>query len=147
MNKDAILATMIGFVVGLVITAILLAGPKLASFLPHISWKLPTFSQSKPTPSKAGTAKQKAFTVTIESPLDQSIQSDSTILVSGSTTSGATVLIDGNTDDAISQVKSDGKFAGKVSLVEGENIITVTSYLKGKSATQSVMVFYTSEQL
>ena len=147
MNKDALLATMIGFVVGLVITAILLAGPKLASFLPHISWKLPTFSQSKSVPPATTAAKQKAFSVTIESPLDQSIQSDSTILVSGSTSGGATVLIDGNTDDAISQVKSDGKYAGKITLVEGENSISVTSFLKGKTATQTVTVFYTPEQL
>lgn len=147
MNKDALLATMIGFVVGLAITGILLAGPRLAGYLPHIAIKLPTFSQTSGKEHATTKTKQKPFAVIIESPLDQSIQSDSNLLVSGNTTSGATVVIQGNTNDAIFAVKSDGKYAGKISLEEGENDITVTSFLKDKKATQTVTVFYTAEQL
>lgn len=145
MNKDALLATIIGFVVGLLITGILLSGPRLMGILPKMSIKLPTFSMptAKPTPVKQ--IAQKEFAVTIESPLDQSIESKSDLLVSGNTSPGSTVVITGVSDDAISSAKEDGKYAGKITLVEGENNITVTSYLKDKKATQTVTVFYTLE--
>ncbi len=146
MNKDAILATVIGFVIGLIITALLLVGPRIATFLPKMNFKIPTLTlmSGKPTPKPTPTAKPSAFS--IESPLDQSIESENTLLVSGSATAGATVVVQGNTDDAVTEVKQDGKFAGKITLTEGENDITVTSILKDKSQNQTVTVFYTQEQ-
>jgi hypothetical protein len=146
MNKDAILATIIGFIIGLFITGILLVGPSLASLLPKINFKLPTFSfgQTKTTPTPA--QKDLQFSVTIDSPLPESIETENEILVSGTTAPDSTVLIEGNTTEAITQVKADGKYAGKITLIEGKNDITVTSYLKDKNAAQTVTVFYTPEE-
>lgn len=145
MNKDALLATLIGFVIGLLITGVLLVGPRVVRYLPKIKIPQWTISQphSTPTPSPA----QKEFSITIDSPLPDSIESESEVLVSGSTTSKATVVIQSNVNDAATQAKDDGKYAGKVTLVEGRNEISVTSYLKDKKATQTIMVFYTPENL
>jgi len=44
-------------------------------------------------------------------------------------------------------VKDDGKFAGKVTLVEGKNDVVVTSYLNDKQATSAVITYYTEEEL
>jgi len=146
MNKDAILATIIGFVIGLCIAGLVLLGPKLAKYLPKISIHLPTISLTKPKASPTPTPNQKPFSLTIDSPIAESIESDSDLLVSGTTTGGSTVVIQGNTNDSVTGATKDGKYAGKITLVEGENDITVTSYNKKDHAAQTVKVYYTQEQ-
>jgi len=146
MNKDAILATIIGFVIGLGITGLVLLGPRLAKYLPKISIHLPTLSLTKPKPSPTPTPNQKPFSPIIDSPIAESIESDSDLLVSGTTTGGSTVVIQGNTNDSVASSTKDGKYAGKITLIEGENDITVTSYNKKDQATQTVKVYFTQEQ-
>lgn len=147
MNKDAILATLIGFVIGLLITGLLLMGPNITKSLPKI--KLPTvnLTQSKQKPTKATTPSPSQFTVTIESPLADSIENNTTILVSGVTQAGSTVVIAGTQDDTATVAEKTGKYAGKITLSEGKNDIIVTSYLQSKQASQTVTVFYTPEDL
>jgi hypothetical protein len=115
--------------------------------MPKVNFKLPTISLGKPKPTPTSTPAQIEFSVTIDSPLPDSITSDSDLLVSGNTAASSTVVIEANTTEAISEVKTDGKYAGKVTLIEGKNDITVTSYNKDKKATQTVSVFYTPEAL
>lgn len=136
MNKDALLATVIGFVVGLLITGLLLVGPKLVSLLPKIS--LPK-TAATPTPAAQNTG------FTIDSPLPDSIESSSKLLVSGSTEMGAMVVIQTDVDDEVVLAKDDGKYAGKVTLAEGKNDLTVASYGKTKQETKTIQVFYTPE--
>jgi hypothetical protein len=147
MNKDAILATIIGFLIGLCITALIVFGPKALKFFPSIRLNLPKFTlfQTKPAPNADKTPKE--FSVTIDSPLPDSIEATAEVLVSGTTLPETTVVIQGNTNDAITTGNAEGKYAGKIALVEGKNEITVTGYLKDKIIRQSVTVFYTQEEL
>lgn len=145
MNKDAILATLIGFGIGLLITGALLVGPTLVKNLPQI--KLPTISlqTQNPTPTSAPTPTQVG--VSIESPLAEAIETSDILLVSGKAPVGATVVIAGAVDETVVTVKEDGKFAGKVSLVEGKNDLIVTSYVQAQQTSQTVTVYYTPEEL
>ena len=144
MNKDALLATLIGFVIGLFITGLFLAGPKLLSFLPKFSFPSFSFGQTSPTGSPAPAAAE--FGLTIDSPLPDSIESSAELLVSGNTEAEAMVVIQTDIDDDAVTAKEDGKYAGKVTLIEGKNDLTVTSYGKTKQGTQTVTVFYTPEE-
>jgi hypothetical protein len=146
MNKDAILATIIGFVIGLAITGMLLVGPKLASAFPKFTIQLPSLSIFQPKTTPPAPAVAKEFSVTIDSPLPDSIESEKEVLVSGSTLAQSTIVIEGNTTEATVEVKDDGKYAGKITLIEGKNDITVTSYNKDKKAAQTITVFYTPEE-
>ncbi len=143
MNKDAVLATVIGFVVGLIITGLLLVGPKLSGFLPKISWS--QFSVAKPQEQKPSEEAKKETGFTIDSPLPDSIENANDLLVSGSATPGATLIIQTDTDDEVVTAKEDGKYAGKVTLAEGKNDVTVTSYSKGTTDARTVTVFFTEE--
>ncbi len=140
MNKDAILATLIGFGIGLLITGLLLVGPNITKFLPKIN--LPA-KVSAPTP----TPTPSQFAVTIESPLADAIENTTDLLVSGVTSPGATVVIAGSVDDTAVSAQPDGKYAGKITLTEGKNEIVVTSYLETKQISQSITVYYTPETL
>ena len=147
MNKDALLATAIGFFIGLCITGLLLAGPSLIKMLPNMSFALPKLPQvthnKAPSPTKAATD----FSFSVDSPLPDAIESDHNLLVSGKSTPHATVVIQGNTDDAVVETTDDGKFAGKVTLSEGKNKIVVTSYTKDTHTGKELIVYYTPEEL
>lgn len=146
MNKDALLATLIGFGIGLCITGIFLLGPGIIKSMPKFT--LPNISLPKKNPNTQMTptpTPEKQF-VTIDSPLPDAIEVKSDLLVSGTTNSNATVVVQGHSNEDIVVVKEDGKYAGKVTLVEGKNDITTTSYLNGMPVSQSVTVYFTEEK-
>lgn len=147
MNKDALLATLIGLAAGLVITGVLLLGPSLTKSFPKLSLpriSLPSFAKPG-TPSPTPTPAQE-LTVTIDSPLAEEIAVGDTLLVSGTTLPTTTVVAQGPLDEDVVLTRDGGAYAAKVSLIEGSNEITVTAYKDGKSASQTVTVFYTPEE-
>ncbi|MEK7543972.1 MAG: hypothetical protein AAB557_03835 [Patescibacteria group bacterium] len=146
MNKDAILATIIGLVLGLTIAGIFIFGPTFFKALPKITF--PTFSlpktaqKSPPQP----TSVPKVFGVTITAPLPDAVEPKESVVVSGVTQTGATVLIQGPTDEDVVTAGEDGAYAGQITASEGKNDITVTAYgTEGKQAQSSVTIFYTQE--
>lgn len=148
MNKDAILATVIGFGIGLIIAAGVFLGPTLFRSIPGI--RLPDFSkilskfQPANTVAPSPTPKPNE-TLTIQSPLAESIEPKNETLVTGTTAPESIVVIEGETGETATEVNGDGAFAGKVALTEGKNDIIVTSYTKDKVQTQTVRVYYTPE--
>lgn len=152
MNKDALLATFIGFVVGLVVTGLVLYGPSLTKNLPKIqfpkfSFSLPKKADTKPSPTPTVTVSNGKHSVTIESPLPDALEQSDKVLVSGTTSPSSTVIISSSIDEVVVQTNGDGKYAGKVTVSEGKNDITVTSIQKPDAvATQTVSVFYTPEE-
>src|SRR5437667_107246 len=148
MNKDALLATLIGFGIGLLITGVLLAGPNLAKMFPAI--KLPPLAflnQKKETINPTPTPSQTGFSLTIDSPLADAIENKEELLVSGTAAPGAMVVIQGPVDEVVVVTKDDGKYAGKVTLMEGKNDITVSASQKDKQTSQTVTIYYTPEEL
>jgi len=148
MNKDAVLATVIGFGVGLVIAGLVFLGPSLFANLPHV--KLPNFSFLKNTfqstrlqPSP--TAKPMSRTLSITSPLPDSIESLNETLISGSTIPNATVVLEGENGESVIIANGEGAYAGKLSLGEGKNTLHITSYSGKDIQTLPLTVFYTTE--
>ena len=147
MNKDALLATIIGFGIGLVITGALLLGPTLSKSFPTFSLpkiSFPTFNQQTPQPTPQ--TQPKELTVAITSPLPEAIEPNDTVLVSGTTLPDALVLVSGESDEDVVKTNGDGAYAGKVALLEGENTIIVTAYKDEKNVSHAVTVFYTPEE-
>ncbi len=150
MNKDALLATIIGFAVGLLLAGAVLMGPKLIAQIPNI--KIPFLNstpkantdQSNPTADTATTAEHA---LTIESPLADSISDTNSLIISGSTTAESVVVVAGLSDEDVATVGADGKYTGKIALQEGKNDIVITSFLSGKPVNKTVTVFYSSVKL
>lgn len=138
MNKDAVVATVIGFGIGLLITSAFILGPNLVKSLPKLSF--PT--KSTPTP----TVTPPISVLTIDAPIADTIEASPSVLVSGSSPKDAKVVVEGLVDEVVVTANGDGKYAGKVTLVEGKNELIVTSYTKEKTMKQSVVVFYTPEK-
>jgi hypothetical protein len=149
MNKDALLATVIGFGIGLVITGLVFMGPTLFKNFP--SFHFPGFSlskllQNKNTTKAKPTPKPGPTDLTIESPLADNIESKTDLLVSGQTAPNATVVIEGESTETVVVANTQGAYAGSITLGEGKNDIRVTSYAGTKVQTQMVTVYYTPEK-
>lgn len=142
MNKDALLATLIGLGMGLLITGIIVVGPHLLSGLPKL--KMPTFSFSFPKKSQPVTPMPTpgVIALTITSPVAESVVAKSELLVSGTAPIGSVVVVQGPTDEDVTNADVNGKYAGTVTLSEGKNDVTVTSYANNKHDTQMVIVYY-----
>lgn len=149
MNKDALLATVIGFGVGLVIAALVFLGPAMFKNMPQIH--MPDFSafmnkfavqknSAKPTPTP-----KPNETLSIQSPLAESIEQNNESLISGSTLPNAVVVIEGEGTENVVVANAEGAYAGKISLGEGKNEITVTSYAGANAQRLSVIVYFTPE--
>ena len=166
MNKDALIATVIGLLIGLIITCTILFGPQAIEnikkwnmpSLPKWSFTMPKFSlpsfskntNQTPTVTPANNELKSINTsLTITSPLDEAIVNKDTELISGTASPLSTIIIQSPTEETITVTNADGAYAGKATLSEGQNIITVTSIAKEtkKQEQITVTIYYTSEQL
>lgn len=144
MNRDALLASLIGFGIGLLITGILLVGPSLIKgfpqvHLPKLALQSPQKSKTTPTPTP------QPATFAITTPAPESVVTSTDLVVSGTALMGSTIVVAGPNDEDVVIIKEDGKFAGKITLIEGKNDITVTQYIQGKGTVLTTTVFYTKE--
>lgn len=143
MNRDALLATLIGFGIGLVIMGLVLVTPKLIKDFPKFSLPKINLNLSgkkvKPSPTPI------SIKFTITSPLPESIESKSDVLVSGTADPGSIIVIAGDIDETVAVASDDGKYAGKITLSEGTNSIEVTTYKDNKVQSQTVTVYSTPE--
>ena len=146
MNKDALLATAIGFVIGLAITGILLVGPSVLQKLPKISFQMPTLPKSQQKQPNT-TPTQDTQQLSIDSPLNEAIESEKELLISGKAKKGSTIVIQGILNETVVETSDDGAYAGKITLIEGKNDITVTSFAKEIHTAQTITIFYTPESL
>ena len=145
MNKDALLATIIGLVLGLTIAGVFIFGPTIVKLLPKMSLPNFSFPQSAPKPTPQTTSAPKELTVTITAPLPDAVEPKEDVVVSGRTQPDATVFIQGPIDEDVVQSGPDGAYAGKITAVEGKNDITVKAYAAGNQAQQTVTIYYTQE--
>jgi hypothetical protein len=154
MNRDAILATVIGFILGLLITTIILFGPKVFQSLANIKFdtsKLSFLSKTNisPTPSEK-IIENKSISnepLVIDAPLSETISDTEQVLVSGTAIPGSYVIIAGAVDEIGIYVAKDGKFGGKVTLNEGINTIMVSAYNNQTVVQKTVIIYYSIDKL
>lgn len=147
MNKDALLATLIGLVLGLLITGLFILGPQFVRSLPTIKFPSISMPNILPKQQHAPTPTPKPHVFAVSSPLPDAIELGDQLVVSGTAPIQTLVVVSGITDDDVVRVNGDGKYAGKVTLTEGKNDISVTNYVEGKATSLIVTVYYTPENL
>lgn len=94
------------------------------------------------------TTPPKSLKIDLETPLDDTLTFDSTILVSGKTAPSSEVLIFIQTYDAVVRSRSDGYFSTVVKLDEGTNHITAVVFdASGDSRSAERNVYYSKEKI
>lgn len=149
MNKDALLATLIGFGIGLLITGAFLFGPNIIKTLPRLSFTLPRFNRgsSQPQVSPIPSPEPRVTGLTVTVPIQEALVSNDDLLVSGTAPAGSTIVIAGLQNETVATTSTDNTFAGKLTLAEGKNDIVVSSYIDQKEEISRVTVYYTPQEL
>ncbi len=146
MKKEVILAIVIGFALGLVITFGIWTANKSLKALPTSKQASPTPEIVVATPTTSDTS--TAISLSLTTPADESLVNSNKVTVSGKTLAGATIVIIDEDNQQIITADDQGNFSKEVNLIAGYNEIRITAYDKnGNKAEQSVVVTYTSAKI
>lgn len=131
MRKEVILAVIIGVLLG----GVILYGINLANNSSKVNTENAeteeTNTKATPTPSK-----KVANQITIITPQDNSVVTESIIALKGSVKANSNIAIVSESDDILTTSDSSGNFSSNINLINGENTITIT-VVDDKQATAS----------
>ncbi len=143
MNKESIIAILLGFTGGILVAFLLVTAPSKLSFLNRNSQDNTKDEQVK----SAQTADKPDSPITITSPLENSYIEGESVTIEGSVKNGDQVIVNGPLDDYIFVVKEDQTFTGSVDLHDGENNIFFTIFENSTTNPQTQkLVLYVSEE-
>ncbi len=151
MRKEVLVAILLGFGIGLVVTfgivtarrALTTAGGNAQEQTGLMS---PQTSGSQlndsPTP-----AIEKSHIITVTSPNNGAVETTEKISLEGSTTPGSAVAISGGETDAVVTSDEKGQFSVEITLTGGDNEIKIVSFSpKGEKAETVLIVVYSTAE-
>lgn len=142
MRKEVILAIVIGFALGLVITFGVWTANQA---LKEKKVETPTTSETTPP---TGTPPAATFILDITSPEDGALVNEAKVMVSGRTQPDSTITITSEKGEDIVLAGADGTFANEVNLLNGTNEITITAFnLEGEEVTKTINLVYSTAEI
>lgn len=146
MRKEILIAIIIGFVLGLVITFGVWTANKAIKEAPPKEETTNRQAQEEATATPSPTAQEP--TLTIISPEDNLLSDKEKIDISGKTTPGATVVILFTEGEKIIEADKQGGFSTEITLAGGSNEIKVSSFDKdGKEISKSITIVYSTAEI
>lgn len=142
MNKDTVVASVIGFSLGLVAAIALWVVPKIMP-KPNSSSQISdkTVNQEQPLASEVnGTS---SFEIT--SPKDGEIVKSKDLNLTGKVTNATLVVVTTPTASLVLAPTEKGDFSTPLTLSEGANPITVAAYTGDSNESQKLFVYYEIE--
>lgn len=142
MNKDTVVASVIGFSLGLVAAIALWVVPKIMP-KPNTSSQIAdkTVNQEQPSASEVNGA--SSFEIT--SPKDGEIVKSKDLNLTGKVTSATLVVVTTPTSSIVLTPSEKGEFSTSLTLTEGANPITVAAYTKDTNESQKLFIYYEIE--
>jgi len=147
MKKEVLLAIIIGFGLGLVIT---FGVWKANKALKEVAQKqeLPPSQVQEEEKITSPTPFPTQLSLVITSPEDNSIINKEKINISGKTSSEATVVITYEEGEKVIQTDENGNFSTEITLVGGANEITVSAYDEdGNEVTKTLNLVYSTAEI
>lgn len=140
MNRETIIAILLGFAGGVLVAFLIITLPK----------KLSQNQQAEPTPVQQETVEETKETpiISINKPVATEVVETEETEVSGTTTANSILVISGPSQDQVVTSDAEGNFNTKLSVYEGENLIRVTLYRENEeTVSQTLSVFASKENL
>lgn len=142
MKKEVVLAIVIGFGIGLVATFGLYSARKTIGNSFEIYSPVPE-SDGKEASNFSGD-----LTLSISSPLDESISKDPITTVSGTTLPLTWIVVIGEKEEKIIKSDDNGLFETEVNLISGENEIEITALSEAGGTTKKTLtVVYSTVEI
>jgi len=147
MKKEVLLAIIIGFALGLVITfGVWKANKALKEAAPK--QQLPAKQAQEEEKVSSPTPAPAQLSLAITSPEDNSIINKEKVNISGKTSSEATIVITYEEGEKIIETDENGNFSAEITLVGGANEVTVSAYdEEGNEATKTLNLVYSTAEI
>lgn len=141
MRKEVLVAIIIGFGLGLVITfGIWTANKALRETAPTT---VPTEEETEVTPTP-----RPVLELAITSPENNTISEEETIEVSGQTAPNAVIAIVYPEGEKLLEADEDGSFSTEISLIGGDNLIEISAFNEeGDQANKTLTVVYSTAEI
>lgn len=144
MKKEIILSIAIGFGIGLIATFGLYMARKPFQSSGEILSPVPSDNSN----SEQTNLNSNAQSLSLVSPIDQSIIKEAKTVVSGTTTPLSWVVILTEKKEKVIQADEKGNFETEINLVAGENEIEINSFTNnGQRATKTITVVYSTAEI
>ncbi len=142
MKKEVLIAIIIGFGLGLVITFGIWTANKNMKNPAPIETPTPVPEETPiPTPLPE-------FSLKVNSPENNSVSDQGQIEVSGLTAPGAVVVLLYQEGEKILETDPQGQFAAEIALAEGANEIKVSAYdQEGHEASKTLSIVYSTAKI
>lgn len=142
MRKEVLIAIIIGFGLGLVITfGIWTANKALKETAPTTTAPVEEGAEITPTPAPA-------LELVITSPENNTVSEEEMIEVSGQTAPSAIVAITYPEGEKLLEADEDGSFSTEISLIGGDNLIEISAFNEeGDEATKTLTVVYSTAEI
>ncbi len=142
MKKEVLIAIIIGFALGLLITFGIWTANKA----------ILTKSEAQPEEKEAKEIVEPTppigFTLNILSPQDEALIDTNKAEIKGSSVAAAIIVIAAENEEKIIEADENGSFATEVSLVRGINEITITAFnQEGEKTSQTLNVVYSTAEI
>ena len=142
MKKEIIIAIVIGFALGLLITFGIWTANKAIKNKPTPTEETELFTPIEPTPTAA------EFSLTIISPEDDSLINTSKVELKGSTVANAVIVIAEENGEKIIEADEEGSFATELALIAGTNEIKITAFnSEGDEVSQTLSLVYSTKEI
>jgi len=147
MKKEVLLAIIIGFSLGLVITfGVWKANKALKEVAPKQQLPPSQVQEEEKTPSPTPPSSQLSLVIT--SPEDNSIINKEKVNISGKTSPAATVVITYEEGEKIIETDENGNFTTEITLIGGANEITISAYdEEGNEVTKTLNLVYSTAEI
>ena len=144
MRKEVLIAIIIGFALGLVITfGVWTANRAIKETAPQEEGPAEEVKVEEPTPTPI-----PQFSLTITTPKDNSISNEEGVEVSGKTTPQAIVVILYQEGEKILEADEKGEFSTEITLAGGANEIEISAHdQEGNETTQILTVVYSTAEI
>lgn len=138
MNRETLIAILLGFTGGILVAFLLVTLPKRLPQLKKDSTS-PTPTQSQVSPDNQDDKK-----IEVTNPENGIVVEGEEIEITGITLSNTFVVVNGPNEDVVVTSDNEGKFSAKLGVLDGENLFTVTAYPENENPlTTNVSVFAT----
>lgn len=141
MRKEVIIAIIIGFLIGLVITYGVHTANKAVK-----ETTVPSPATTNKTANEK-TIQETNHTISISSPDNYLATSSASINIEGQTTPESVIIIFSEKGEYFTQTTADGNFTSKINLAPGLNQLTINSISKDYQETQTKLDLIYSTQL
>jgi hypothetical protein len=143
MKKEIIIAIIIGFALGLLITFGIWTANKAIKNKPTTpAEETDLITPTEPTPAAT------EFSLTIISPEDDSLINTNKVELKGSTVANALIVIAEENGEKIIEADEEGSFATELVLIAGTNEIKITAFnSEGDEVSKTLSLVYSTKEI